>query len=205
MSLEDKGFILKKVEYSDFDFILTIFTLNNGKTSFLIKNARKSKRRFAGKLEPFSLITLNYKGSLDSIKLLNSIQANNDYNNTNLDKKTVILSSMITEYIDIFEISDVPNNKTFQILDNFFLKLNKTNIIKTLDLVLEFQIKYLTIHGLKPTNKELEKIHGGKIELEKNKVIKNAVSRINLIKIIAKFSQFHAGKEFNSIQYLDLL
>ena len=58
MNINDTGFILKKIEYGDYDFIATIYTKKTGKASFIIKNARKSKKRFAGKLEPFNLVNI---------------------------------------------------------------------------------------------------------------------------------------------------
>ena len=207
MNIEDKGFILKKVEYSDYDFIATIYTEKLGKSSFIIKNARKSKKRFSGKLEPFNLIILNFKNTSvnESAKTLNSIHLDANYSNHGLDKNIIILSSLVNEYVDAFEIKEVANKKTFNILEKFFLNLPKKNLIETLDRILEFQINYLTIHGLKPTHRELERIMGEKISLEKNKIRRNVGTRVKLIKIIAKFSQFHSGKELNSIQYLDLL
>tara|TARA_B100000579_G_scaffold63198_2_gene46515 strand:+ start:76663 stop:77286 length:624 start_codon:yes stop_codon:yes gene_type:complete len=207
MNIEDKGFILKKVEYGDYDFIATIYTEKLGKTSFIIKNARKSKKRFVGKLEPFNLIILNFKNTQvhESAKTLNSIQLDTQYSNHGLNKNIIILSSLVNEYVDTFEIKEVANTKTFNILEKFFLNLPKKTLIEALDGILEFQINYLTIHGLKPTHRELERIIGEKISLEKNKITRNVATRVKLIKIIAKFSQFHSGKELNSIQYLDLL
>ena len=207
MNIEDRGFILKKIEFGDFDFIATIFTERLGKTSFIIKNARKSKKRFSGKLEPFNLVIVNFKSnsSDNSTKILNSIQLDDNYDNQIMDKNTIILSSLVNEYIDNFEINEVPNSKTFDLIKNFFLKVSKESLIKVLDKILEFQISYLTLQWLKPTLKELERIEGKKVLVEKSKIKKNASSRIKLIKSIAKFSQFHSGKELNSIKYLDLL
>ena len=189
MNIEDKGFILKKVEYGDYDFIATIYTEKLGKTSFIIKNARKSKKRFVGKLEPFNLIILNFKNTQvhESAKTLNSIQLDTQYSNHGLNKNIIILSSLVNEYVDTFEIKEVANTKTFNILEKFFLNLPKKNLIEALDGILEFQINYLTIHGLKPTHRELERIIGEKISLEKNKITRNVATRVKLIKIIAKF------------------
>ena len=102
MNIEDRGFILKKIEFGDFDFIATIFTERLGKTSFIIKNARKSKKRFSGKLEPFNLVIVNLKSnsSDNSTKILNSIQLDDNYDNQIMDKNTIILSSLVNEYID---------------------------------------------------------------------------------------------------------
>ena len=207
MNIEDRGFILKKIEYGDYDFIMTIYTEKFGKTSTIAKNARKSKKRFLGKLEPFNLINFTFmnNGASESTKMLNEAGSSSDYNNTDLDKDVIILCSLVNEYIDAFEINHVQNNSTFLIMENFFSQIRKGNLINILDSVLKFQVGYLTSQGLKPTPEELTKINGKKISLSKDEIQKNIGSRIKLIKIIAKFSQFHSGKKLNSIQYLDLL
>ena len=207
MNIEDRGFILRKVEYGDYDFIITVYSEKFGKTSTIVKNARKSKKRFLGKLEPFNLINFNFKsnGDSESTKILNQASTTSDYNNTDLDKNVTILCSLVNEYIDAFEINHVRNNSTFLIIENFYSKVNKASLINILDSVLEFQVTYLSSQGLKPTQEELSRIAGKKVNLSKKEVQKDMESRIKLIRIIAKFSQFHSGKELNSIQYLDLL
>ena len=207
MNINDTGFILKKIEYGDNYFIEKIYKKKTCKASIIIKNARKSKKRFAGKLETFNLVNINFKhnGIVQSGKILNDIQLNSDFNNTNLNKELIILCSLINEYIDSFEINEIQNHETFNIVEIFFSKISSLNLVSALDAVLEFQITYLQTLGLKPTSKELTKINKQKVELSKVKIKANIASRIKFIKIIAKFSQFHSGQELNSLQYLDLL
>jgi DNA repair protein RecO (recombination protein O) len=51
--------LLRSVDYGDADRILTLLTPSLGKLSVLAKGARKSKRRFAGALEPFALLRVD--------------------------------------------------------------------------------------------------------------------------------------------------
>ena len=48
--------LLRRLDYGDFDLILTFLTLERGKISLIAKSAKKSTKRFAGILELFSLI-----------------------------------------------------------------------------------------------------------------------------------------------------
>ena len=48
--------VLRRLAYGDFDLIVTALTLSSGKLTVIAKNARKSRKRFQGVLEPFSLI-----------------------------------------------------------------------------------------------------------------------------------------------------
>ena len=207
MNIKDKGFVLRKTEYGDYDFIATFYTEKIGKTSLIIKNARKSKKRFIGRLEPFNLMHLKFRYNInpETSSILNEVRIDSEYNNTGLSKETIILCSLVNEYIDAFEINEVPKKEAFQIIQNFFSKISTANHTKVLERALNFQLSYLTSLGLKPTPLELEKIDGEKIELSKSKLKNNNSSKLKLIRILAKFSQFHSGKELNSVQYLDLL
>ena len=48
--------LLRRLDYGDFDLILTFLSLERGKISLIAKSAKKSKKRFAGVLELFSLM-----------------------------------------------------------------------------------------------------------------------------------------------------
>ena len=50
--------LLRRLDYGDFDLILTFLTLERGKISLIAKSAKKSTKRFAGILELFSLMEI---------------------------------------------------------------------------------------------------------------------------------------------------
>ncbi|MFB6373879.1 MAG: DNA repair protein RecO, partial [Bradymonadaceae bacterium] len=53
-------FVLRAVEYSDRDLIVTLFGRETGKFSAICKNARGSKRRFGGGLQPMRRLEAQY-------------------------------------------------------------------------------------------------------------------------------------------------
>ncbi len=53
---EDEALVLSTLDYGDADRLVTLFTERHGKLTAFAGGARKSKRRFAGALEPFTLI-----------------------------------------------------------------------------------------------------------------------------------------------------
>jgi len=53
---EDDALVLCTLDYGDADRLVTLFTEGHGKLTAFAGGARKSKRRFAGALEPFTLI-----------------------------------------------------------------------------------------------------------------------------------------------------
>ncbi|HLL53966.1 MAG TPA: DNA repair protein RecO, partial [Myxococcaceae bacterium] len=52
----EQALVLSTVDYGEADRLVTLFTLGRGKLTAFAAGARKSKRRFAGALEPFTLL-----------------------------------------------------------------------------------------------------------------------------------------------------
>lgn len=50
--------LLRRFPYGDYDLIITFYTLTNGKLTVIAKNAKNSRKRFAGILELFSILNL---------------------------------------------------------------------------------------------------------------------------------------------------
>ena len=50
--------LLRRVEYGDYDLILTFFSLERGKISLIAKAAKKSTKRFGGILQLFSMLEI---------------------------------------------------------------------------------------------------------------------------------------------------
>jgi DNA repair protein RecO (recombination protein O) len=53
--------VLRRRDYGDFDLIVTAFTSEYGKRTFIAKAAKKSVKRFPGILEPFNALTLTFR------------------------------------------------------------------------------------------------------------------------------------------------
>jgi DNA repair protein RecO (recombination protein O) len=55
--------LLRRVDYRDADLLLTLFTRDLGKITLLARGARRSKKRFAGALEPMHGLSLEISGT----------------------------------------------------------------------------------------------------------------------------------------------
>ena len=55
---EDQALVLGSLDYGEADRLVTLFTRSHGKVTAFAAHARKSKRRFAGALEPFTLVNV---------------------------------------------------------------------------------------------------------------------------------------------------
>ncbi len=54
--ITDHGLIINKIPYGESDLLITFYTLNRGKITGIGKGAKRSKKRFSGRLELFSLV-----------------------------------------------------------------------------------------------------------------------------------------------------
>jgi DNA repair protein RecO (recombination protein O) len=66
--ISTEGIILKRINFSEADRILTVLTSNNGQVSMLAKGVRKSKSKLAGGLEIFSVSEINYIDGKSDLK-----------------------------------------------------------------------------------------------------------------------------------------
>ncbi|MBN2808420.1 MAG: DNA repair protein RecO [Deltaproteobacteria bacterium] len=57
--VKDSAFIINKSDFGESDLIITLFTAERGKISTIGKGAKRSRRRFPGSLELFSLVNFN--------------------------------------------------------------------------------------------------------------------------------------------------
>ncbi|MBW1745923.1 MAG: DNA repair protein RecO [Deltaproteobacteria bacterium] len=55
-SFSTPAIVLRRIDFGDYDLIVSFFTLNKGKISVIAKSAKKSVKRFSGVLEPFSVL-----------------------------------------------------------------------------------------------------------------------------------------------------
>jgi DNA repair protein RecO (recombination protein O) len=56
-----EALLLRSVDYGDADRIVTLWTGQLGKASFMARGARRSKKRFGGALEPFGLLSVELR------------------------------------------------------------------------------------------------------------------------------------------------
>jgi DNA repair protein RecO (recombination protein O) len=58
---DSQALVLRRVELGEADLIVTLFTLTLGRVSVLARGARRSKKRFAGALEPFFTLQARFE------------------------------------------------------------------------------------------------------------------------------------------------
>lgn len=142
--------ILRRVEYGDYDLILTLLTRTNGKISVIAKSAKKSVKRFAGILEPFSILNvICTKGRSKGLPVLQEASLTHPLTHIRGDIKKTAHAGYWSEIIHIWMMEGKKEPTLYNLLFAALTALDSIEISDTL-LSLAFQMKFLSVSGLTP-------------------------------------------------------
>ncbi|MGD8251474.1 MAG: DNA repair protein RecO [Desulfobacterales bacterium] len=142
--------LMRRVDYGDHDLILTLYTRETGQQSVIAKNAKKSARRFAGRLELFSGITAIYsRGRKGSLPVLQEA----DLTHPHAGIRTSILKTTVASYwvelVWMWTEEGTPVDGLFDLL-LFVLDGLAENRLSESHLSILFQMRFLVLSGLCP-------------------------------------------------------
>ncbi|MHB1661291.1 MAG: DNA repair protein RecO [bacterium] len=124
--LSTKGFVIYAKKMNEADLLLSYITEDYGKITCFANNARKSKKRFLGKLEPAMLTNIKfYEKPGMTLDILYEVDIIEDYKNL---RKDINIYLFLTKMIEISRIlcQERDNNKNiFYLIKNIFISLNK--------------------------------------------------------------------------------
>ena len=149
-SFSSKAFLLKKIEYGEYDAILTFFTEESGKLKAFARSAKKSKKRFGTSLDLLILINAHFSHPKkeDSLYILDSTSIIQMFANIRKDLHKIAAASYILELFYEMTAENVKNRNLFHFLYSFLTSLDE-NALKLSHLPL-YGIKFLRMIGLGP-------------------------------------------------------
>jgi DNA repair protein RecO (recombination protein O) len=169
-SFSTPAILLRRIEYGDYDYIITFFTLNQGKVSVIAKAAKKSTKRFSGILELFSVLDIVYGSARGKgLPLLKEAALKQPYAKIRADIKKTAYASYWAELIDAWMEK---NEKQSNLYYLFRYVLDELDLGRTAETVLSivFQMRFMTISGHSPNliqcgicKKQLEEINHANI------------------------------------------
>ena len=142
--------VLRRVDFGDYDLILTFLTRDFGKTSAIAKSAKKSARRFAGVLELFSVLRIVCKsGRRSGLPILQEAAVIDPLPFIRTDVIKTAHASYWAELIDRWTEEAQPQIDLYHLLLHVYNQLNISSISPA-ELGVLFQIRLLALTGHQP-------------------------------------------------------
>jgi DNA repair protein RecO (recombination protein O) len=142
--------LLRRLDYGDYDLILTFLSLQRGKISLIAKSAKKSTKRFAGTLELFSLVeVVGSTGKRRGLPVLKEAALISPYSTIRGDIKKTAYASYWCELIYNWLEENQEQAQIYYLLKYVLGELDGGASTPT-ELSVLFQMRLLYISGYRP-------------------------------------------------------
>lgn len=143
------GYVLKKINYAEADCIFVIFTKELGKISAIAKGVRKIKSRMGGHLDFFAKIRFDlHKSTSSELFRINNAEMLELYKIFVQDLSFIHTGFNMMQLVNNFTQKEEQSPRIFDLISKSFLVLDKSK--KNLEILLAFQIKFLSMSGFLP-------------------------------------------------------
>ena len=144
-----RAIVIKSMNLSESDRLVTFMTENHGKVKCVAKGARKAKNQFWGTLEPMSLIHLIYFGrEHQSLFRLNHSDIIESFHTIRDDFDKLYTGVYFLDLIDTMVLEGHWDPKVFALLYQVLAALNQQTNLEPLRRL--FEIRLLSLSGYKP-------------------------------------------------------
>ncbi len=145
------GILLRRTEYGDHDLIITYFTHSMGRITVIAKNAKKSIKRFAGVLDPFSEMTIHCarQKRKNALPVLCSVDLDDSFSKIRTDAVKTGYASYWVELVNSWMEEGKTQTALYDLLHYVLEALNR-GFIETEVLSLLFQIRFMRMAGFSP-------------------------------------------------------
>jgi len=145
------GILLKRIDYGEHDLIITFFTTSMGRISVMAKNAKKSVKRFAGALEPFS--AMNLECTLPKRKnlmpVLNNVDLSNPFSRIRTSTANTGYAFYWLELVNSWMEEGKGQSGLYDLLFHVLSALDSGSMERQV-LSLLFQIRFMNLSGFSP-------------------------------------------------------
>lgn len=177
--------LLRRTDYGDYDQVISFLSLARGPISVIAKNAKKSRKRFSGLLEPFAKLDIVCRASRrNGMPVLQEASINEAFAGIRGAVLETAYASYWTELIHGWVEPYRPQPEIFRLLDFCLDALGSGRACPHLVSIL-FQIRFLGLAGFAPhldtcvgCGQPLDRIPGGSVvfDLAKGGIVCNGCS-----------------------------
>ena len=163
-TLSTSAIVLRRIDFGDYDLIVTLFTPTQGKTSAIAKSAKKSVKRFPGILEPFSLLNVVLtRGKRNGMPVLQEASLEDPFFKIREDILKTTYASYWCELIYLWMAEGEPQSTLYRLMHHVLRELDRGEIrVEILSIL--FQMRFLSLAGFRPN---FEHCHACKIDLDR--------------------------------------
>ena len=142
--------LLRRIEHGDYDLIVTFLTRQRGKVSVVAKNAKKSRKRFTGLLEPFTALNVVCRSTRGgSMPILQEASMKEPFANIRADAVKTLYAAYWSELLHGWMEEGKPQQRVFRLL-YYALGALDQDLSGPAEMSIIFQVRFLTIAGLAP-------------------------------------------------------
>jgi DNA repair protein RecO (recombination protein O) len=144
-----EAIVLRLFDYGESDRIVTFCTAGYGKLRGIAKGARRSRKRFANALEPFSLSHLLFsRRGPDSLALVEGSEVISHFPQIRADLEKTLAASYLIDLTDQFLPEEKRNEAVFKLLRDFLSLIEASPIAESI--LRFFEIRLLKLSGYNP-------------------------------------------------------
>ncbi len=149
-SFTTPAILIRRLDYGDFDLILTFLTLKKGKITVIAKSAKRSTKRFSGLLELFYFLDIVVNsGKGKGLPILSEASLRMPMEHIGSDIKKTANASYWAELVNDWVEAGQRQNELYGLLTFALKELNAGNIPEDVLSIL-FQMRFLSLSGLCP-------------------------------------------------------
>ncbi|NOY68608.1 MAG: DNA repair protein RecO [Deltaproteobacteria bacterium] len=142
--------LLKRISLGDFDLLITFLSLEHGKLSVVAKNAKKSRKRFSGLLEPFTSLNLVCRRpARGGLSILQEAAMDRPFSGIRGDVEKTAYASYWAELVNGWLEEGKKQEHIFYLLYYCLRELSSSKIsVRALSII--FQVRFLMLAGFAP-------------------------------------------------------
>ncbi len=151
--------LLRRSSYGDYDLIITLLSLAKGKITVIAKNAKKSRKRFAGVLELFSVLHMECRTPRGrGMPVLQDAALENPFSGIRGNIMKTSYASYWAELVNLWLEEGKEQTRIYHLL-RYCLDSLDSGIIGNEELSIIFQLRFLSFSGLSPNFSECNMCH----------------------------------------------
>ena len=143
-----EALILKKSNYGEADLLVTLFSRELGKFRALAKNAKKSRKRFGGRLDFFNRLAIEVTLNKGRFNLIGDVTLKESYREITESVDSFVAANRVLELLDFLTPEQEPEDKLFDLATDTLRLLSGKREPHSVFLV--FFLRALTLCGYRP-------------------------------------------------------